>query len=180
MDLFTTSLSLAGLQPPSDRQIDGIDLLPAILQGQLIDRPIFYYRGNEMMAVRVGLYKAHYWTWSNSWEEYGKGIDFCPGQNVSGVTTHTKEEHTTLPLLFHLGRDPGEKYPLSFASAEYQGAMERISNVVQQHKATMVPGQPQLNVCDKAVMNWSPPGCEKLGKCLKPPESEPKKCIWPH
>lgn len=38
MDLFTTSLSLAGLQPPSDRQIDGIDLLPAILQGKLIDR----------------------------------------------------------------------------------------------------------------------------------------------
>ncbi|XP_040981579.1 N-acetylgalactosamine-6-sulfatase isoform X2 [Aquila chrysaetos chrysaetos] len=112
MDLFTTSLSLAGLQPPSDRQIDGIDLLPAILQGKLIDRPIFYYRGNEMMAVRVGLYKAHYWTWSNSWEEYSKGIDFCPGQNVSGVTTHTLEEHTTLPLLFHLGMDPGEKYPL--------------------------------------------------------------------
>jgi len=38
MDLFTTSLSLAGLQPPSDRHIDGIDLLPAILQGKLIDR----------------------------------------------------------------------------------------------------------------------------------------------
>lgn len=38
MDLFTTSLSLVGLQPPSDRQIDGIDLLPAILQGKLIDR----------------------------------------------------------------------------------------------------------------------------------------------
>ncbi|XP_029879778.1 N-acetylgalactosamine-6-sulfatase isoform X2 [Harpia harpyja] len=180
MDLFTTSLSLAGLQPPSDRQIDGIDLLPAILQGKLIDRPIFYYRGNEMMAVRVGLYKAHYWTWSNSWEEYSKGIDFCPGQNVSGVTTHTLEEHTTLPLLFHLGMDPGEKYPLSFPSDEYQRAMERISVVVQQHKATMVPGEPQLNVCDKAVMNWSPPGCEKLGKCLKPPKSDPKKCFWPH
>ncbi|OXB65061.1 hypothetical protein ASZ78_008344 [Callipepla squamata] len=152
MDLFTTSLSLVGLQPPSDRQIDGIDLLPAILQGKLIDRPIFYYRGNEMMAVRVGLYKAHYWTWSNSWEEYSKGIDFCPGQNVSGVTTHSQEEHSTLPLLFHLGRDPGEKYPLSFASDEYQGVMRRISVVVQQHKDTMVPGVPQLNVCDKAVM----------------------------
>ncbi|NXY16405.1 GALNS sulfatase, partial [Atrichornis clamosus] len=180
MDLFSTSLSLAGLQPPRDRQIDGIDLLPVILQGQLIDRPIFYYRGNEMMAVRVGLYKAHYWTWSNSWEELGKGIDFCPGQSVSGVTTHTQEEHTHLPLLFHLGRDPGEKYPLSFASEEYQRAVERISRVVQQHKDTLVPGQPQLNVCDKAVMNWSPPGCEKLGKCLKAPESDPKKCSWPH
>lgn len=35
-------------------------------------RPIFYYRGNQMMAVRVGQYKAHYWTWSNSWEEFNK------------------------------------------------------------------------------------------------------------
>lgn len=40
MDLFSTSLSLAGLQPPSDRQIDGIDLLPVILQGKLIDRSV--------------------------------------------------------------------------------------------------------------------------------------------
>ncbi|XP_058702347.1 N-acetylgalactosamine-6-sulfatase isoform X3 [Poecile atricapillus] len=180
MDLFSTSLSLANLPPPSDRQIDGIDLLPAILQGKLIDRPIFYYRGNELMAVRAGLYKAHYWTWSNSWEEHSKGIDFCPGQSVAGVTTHTQEEHTILPLLFHLGRDPGEKYPLSFASEEYQRAVERISGLVQQHKAALVPGQPQLNVCDQAVMNWSPPGCEKLGKCLKAPESDPKKCSWPH
>ncbi|XP_061450068.1 N-acetylgalactosamine-6-sulfatase isoform X1 [Rhineura floridana] len=156
MDLFTTSLALAGLQPPSDRQIDGIDLLPVILQGKLIDRPIFYYRGNEMMAIRVGLYKAHYWTWSNSWEQFSKGIDFCPGQNVSGVTTHDQEEHSKLPLLFHLGRDPGEKYPISFASAEYQGVLARISPIVQQHKETLLPGQPQLNVCDKAIMHTAP------------------------
>lgn len=38
MDLFTTSLSLAGLELPSDRVIDGLDLLPAMLQGQLMDR----------------------------------------------------------------------------------------------------------------------------------------------
>ena len=35
-------------------------------------RAIFYYRGDEMMAVRYGLYKAHYWTWTNSIEEYNK------------------------------------------------------------------------------------------------------------
>ncbi|XP_073738505.1 N-acetylgalactosamine-6-sulfatase isoform X2 [Callorhinus ursinus] len=112
MDLFTTSLSLAGLVPPSDRVIDGLDLLPAMLWGQLTDRPIFYYRGNTLMAVTLGQYKAHFWTWTNSWEEFRQGVDFCPGQNVSGVTTHTQEEHTKLPLIFHLGRDPGERYPL--------------------------------------------------------------------
>lgn len=44
-----------------------------------------------------------------------QGIDFCPGQNVSGVTTHSQEEHTKLPLIFHLGRDPGERFPLRWA-----------------------------------------------------------------
>ena len=34
----TTSLSLAGLEPPRDRAIDGLDLLPAMLQGRLTDR----------------------------------------------------------------------------------------------------------------------------------------------
>lgn len=28
------------------------------------------------------------------------------------VTTHTQKEHTLQPLIFHLGRDPGEKFPL--------------------------------------------------------------------
>ncbi|KAI5939002.1 N-acetylgalactosamine-6-sulfatase isoform X1 [Manis javanica] len=180
MDLFTTGLSLAGLKPPGDRVIDGLDLLPAMLQGRLMDRPIFYYRGNTLMAVTLGQYKAHFWTWTNSWEEFRQGVDFCPGQNISGVTTHTQEEHTELPLIFHLGRDPGERYPLSFASSEYLDALRRVTPVVQQHQEAMVPGQPQLNVCNRAVMNWAPPGCEKLGKCLTPPESAPEKCSWPH
>ncbi|XP_024089745.2 N-acetylgalactosamine-6-sulfatase isoform X1 [Pongo abelii] len=180
MDLFTTSLALAGLTPPSDRAIDGLNLLPALLQGQLMDRPILYYRGDTLMAATLGQHKAHFWTWTNSWENFRQGIDFCPGQNVSGVTTHNLEDHTKLPLIFHLGRDPGERFPLSFASAEYQEALSRITSVVQQHQEALDPGQPQLNVCNWAVMNWAPPGCEKLGKCLTPPESIPKKCLWSH
>ncbi|XP_078066618.1 N-acetylgalactosamine-6-sulfatase isoform X3 [Mustelus asterias] len=180
MDLFTTSLTLAGLQPPTDRQLDGIDLSPVLLQNKIISRPVFYYRGNELMAVRLGLYKAHYWTWTNSWEELQQGINFCPGQNVTGVTTHDQQNYTIQPLLFHLGRDPGERYPIRVSHQEYEAAMIKITNVVQNHKAFLVPGEPQLNVCDQAVMNWSPPGCEKLSKCLKIPRSHPWKCKWPH
>ncbi|XP_029094526.1 N-acetylgalactosamine-6-sulfatase isoform X16 [Monodon monoceros] len=183
MDLFTTSLSLAGLEPPRDRAIDGLDLLPTMLQGRLTDRPVFYYRGNTLMAVTRGQYKAHFWTWTNSWEEFrqlglqpltqgstaqgrrwiylaphfpallrSRGVDFCPGQNVSGVTTHSQEEHTKLPLVFHLGRDPGERFPLSIASTEYLDALRQITPVVRQHQEALVPGQPQLNVCNRAVM----------------------------
>ncbi|XP_049642263.1 N-acetylgalactosamine-6-sulfatase [Suncus etruscus] len=180
MDLFTTSLLLAGIQPPLDRVIDGLNLLPSMLVGQLTNRPVFFYRGNTLMAVAMDQYKAHFWTWTNSWEEFKQGINFCPGQNVSGVTTHTLQDHTELPLIFHLGRDPGEKFPLSFRSIEYQKALAWFRLLVSQHLATMIPGQPQLNVCDPAAMNWAPPGCEKLGKCLTPPESVVVKCFWPH
>ncbi|KAI4830108.1 hypothetical protein KUCAC02_001761 [Chaenocephalus aceratus] len=182
MDLFPTSLALAGLSPPDDRALDGLDLTPVLLnhphkQG---NRPIFYYRGNELMAVRIGQYKAHYWTWSNSLEEFNKGINFCPGEEVPGVTTHDQKEHTLQPILFHLGRDPGEKFPISVSSHEYQKVLSSISPVVEQHKSTLVPGVPQLNMCDVAVMNWAPTGCEKLGKCLNVPKSQPWKCDWPH
>uniref|UniRef100_A0A5F4W5F1 N-acetylgalactosamine-6-sulfatase n=1 Tax=Callithrix jacchus TaxID=9483 RepID=A0A5F4W5F1_CALJA len=169
-DLFTTSLALAGLTPPSDRAIDGLNLLPALLQGRLMDRPVFYYRGDTLMAATLGQHKAHFWTWTNSWENFRQGMDFCPGQNVSGVTTHTLEDHTKLPLIFHLGRDPGERFPLSFASTEYQEALSRIAQVVQQHQEALVPGQPQLNVCNWAVMvsGWCVGGCPVPG-CSHPP-----------
>ncbi|KAM7015403.1 N-acetylgalactosamine-6-sulfatase [Tautogolabrus adspersus] len=182
MDLFTTSLALAGISPPDNRTLDGLDLTAVLLkEPQTIqNRPIFYYRGNELMAVRLGQYKAHYWTWSNSWEELKQGINFCPGEEVPGVTTHEQKEHTMQPLIFHLGRDPGEKYPISVLTKEYQDVLSGISPVVEQHKKTLVPGYPQLNMCDLAVMNWAPAGCEKLGKCLKVPKSEPWKCSWPH
>lgn len=180
MDVFTTSLVLAGLKPPDDRILDGLDLTPVLLNNTLINRPIFYYRGNQMMAVRLGPYKAHYWTWSNSWEEFNQGVNFCPGQEVAGVTTHIQKEHTMQPIIFHLGRDPGEKYPISVLTKEYMDALSRISPVVELHKKTLISGFPQLNMCDMAVMNWAPAGCEKLGKCLKAPESQPWKCEWPH
>uniref|UniRef100_A0A3B4AKU0 Sulfatase N-terminal domain-containing protein n=1 Tax=Periophthalmus magnuspinnatus TaxID=409849 RepID=A0A3B4AKU0_9GOBI len=110
----------------------------------------------------------------------GSGINFCPGQEVPGVTTHDQMNHTLQPLIFHLGRDPGEKYPISVLTKEYQDVLKTFTPIVQQHQKDLIPGVPQLNMCDRAVMNWAPEGCEKLGKCLKPPESSPWKCFWPH
>uniref|UniRef100_A0A3Q3WXN0 N-acetylgalactosamine-6-sulfatase n=1 Tax=Mola mola TaxID=94237 RepID=A0A3Q3WXN0_MOLML len=110
----------------------------------------------------------------------GTGINFCPGQDVPGVTTHEQKEHSMQPIIFHLGRDPGEKFPISVLAKEYLDVLSRISPIVEKHKATMVPGLPQLDMCDLAVMNWAPAGCEKLGKCLNVPKSQPWKCDWPH
>lgn len=34
------------------------------------------------------------------------------------MTTHEQKEHTMVPLIFHLGRDPGEKYPIRLAHCD--------------------------------------------------------------
>ena len=72
MDWYSTALDLAGADSPTDRIIDGISLVPLLKMSKEVNRTIFYYRGNEMMAVRYGAYKAHYWTWTNSLEEYNE------------------------------------------------------------------------------------------------------------
>lgn len=61
MDLFTTSLSLAGLEPPSDRVIDGLDLLPSMLQGQLVDRLVL--ARHTRSPARSPSTKQRSWSW---------------------------------------------------------------------------------------------------------------------
>ncbi|KAF5879841.1 N-acetylgalactosamine-6-sulfatase, partial [Clarias magur] len=40
----------------------------------------------------------------------------------------------------------------SVLSKEYLEVQRRINAVVEQHKKTLLPGEPQLNMCDLAVM----------------------------
>ncbi|XP_077503485.1 N-acetylgalactosamine-6-sulfatase-like isoform X2 [Amblyomma americanum] len=187
LDLLPTLCELAGVTLPPTLVLDGASMVPLLL-GRLSpadpriqrDRPVFFYRGNELMAVRSGSYKAHFWTWTNSWEEFKQGIDFCPGVVVDKVTSHEQQNHTALPVLFHLGRDPGEKYPLNPKSEEYRKSMASILSIYHEHKAALVPGKPQLDWCDASVMHWAPPGCEEIGRCLRKPPSRPYLCEWPH
>ena len=69
MDLFPTILAMAGVEAPKGLKLDGVDLTAVISGAEKnafeFDRPIFHYRGNELFAVRTGLYKAHLWTWTN-------------------------------------------------------------------------------------------------------------------
>ncbi|GFS03735.1 N-acetylgalactosamine-6-sulfatase [Elysia marginata] len=181
MDFYTTFLDIAGIPAPKDRVLDGISLKGMLLNQTLVDRPIFYYRGDLLMAVRVGQYKAHLWTWANSLEEFEKkGIDFCPGQRLPNMTVHQQENHTKQPLLFNLAKDYGEKYQIKPNSAEYKAVIPRIQAAVKEHLEHLKKGEPQLNYCDRAVMNWAPQGCKKLGKCLPVPPSNKQLCYWPH
>ena len=60
------------------------------------------------------------------------GIDHCPGSFVENVTTTDMRHHgDTDPVIFHLGRDPGEKFPLGKNSQDYKRALASISNIVK-------------------------------------------------
>ncbi|CAN7937193.1 unnamed protein product [Ixodes hexagonus] len=187
LDLLPTIAELAQVTLPPGLVLDGNSFVPELLKSphyhdeeEISDRSVFYYRGNELMALRKGLYKAHFWCWTNSWEQYRTGIDFCPGFQVPGVTTHVQSNYTSEPILFHLGRDPGEKFPIRAGTKEYNDSIAPILRAYHEHKSTMVPGKPQLNWCDDSVMHWAPPCCGRLQRCLQVPPSRPYLCDWPH
>lgn len=183
MDLFRTIVNLLGLDMPLNRTYDSTDLGPLLFTANpspQLNSSIFFYRGDTLMAVRNGPYKTHYWTFTNPIEEFRRGIDYCPGNEVVNVTTHQLTPHYKAPVLFHLVRDPGERYPISRWTSEYKREMMQLDAIAEEHQATMQPGTPVLNICDRAAMNWAPEGCEQLNMCLPKPISAPYKCDWPH
>ncbi len=46
-----------------------------------------------------------------------QGYHYCPGQHIANVTTDEMTDYTHRPLLFHLGRDPGEKFFMEYVHA---------------------------------------------------------------
>ncbi|XP_037085312.1 N-acetylgalactosamine-6-sulfatase-like isoform X2 [Pollicipes pollicipes] len=180
MDLFTTFAELAGQAIPGDRIVDGINLVSALTNENTTERSVFFYRGDLLMATRVGRYKAHTWTFTTPVEELKKGIDHCPGACVANLTTSVQINRTLTPVVIDLARDPGETYPLKMGTAEYTRVVSEVWKVMDEHLHDMVEGRPALDWCDDAVMNWSPPGCEALHECLRAPASDPYKCDWPH
>ena len=61
-------------------------------------------------------------------------------------------DHRQHPVLFHIDRDPGEKYPIAAWKTEYKEQVKILRQIVQQHQDLLVPGDPQLNWCDRAAM----------------------------
>ncbi len=121
MDLYTTCLAMAGVNPPVDRTIDGVDLSPVLYaEREQADRLFFYYRGPDLFAVRSGPWKLHFKTQSG----YGQ----------------RKPETHEPPLLFHLDHDPAEQYDVA---KDHADVIATIVEQVEQHRQNLEPGEPQ-------------------------------------
>ncbi|MCA9114143.1 MAG: sulfatase [Planctomycetaceae bacterium] len=122
MDIFTTSVLLGGGQVPNDREIDGVDLRPALTgTGPSPRKSVFYYRGTRLMAVRLGPWKAHYITQA----AYGGGKP----------VTHD------VPVLYHLEHDPSERHD---RAADHPEVLAEIARVVEEHRQRLKPLPTQL------------------------------------
>ncbi len=71
---------------------------------------------------------------------------------IPNVTTTRQVNHSKMPVLFNVARDPGERFPIKVSSDEYLKNVAKLKLVEAQHRRTIVqPGSPQLNWCDRAV-----------------------------
>ena len=123
LDLLPTLGNLAGAAVPADRTLDGLDLSPTLLENKPSPRDqMIYYHGDEIFAVRKGMYKAHFKT-KTSYQ----------GQRQAAV-------HDP-PLLFHLGHDPGEQYDIA---KQHPDVIEGLRQLKTKHEASVEPVENQL------------------------------------
>lgn len=92
MDLLPTIAGLAGARLPGDRVIDGADIWPAIVSGDLLEgRMLYYYNGLNLQAIREGRWKLH-----------------LPRRPEMVVWWESGMRELDAPMLFDMARDPEE------------------------------------------------------------------------
>jgi arylsulfatase A len=122
LDLFPTLLALARWPLPAGVLLDGQNLAPLLFAGRALpQRPFFYYRGHELYACRLGDWKAH----------------FISQGGVGGLPRTLHDP----PVLYHLGRDPSERFDVA---AENPEVLAAVRAAVEAHRAGMIAGEPQL------------------------------------
>jgi len=124
LDILPTCLALAGVELPTDRILDGVNLLPMLRgEGPSQRDTMFFYRGTRLYAVRHGAWKVHFIT-----QTYIRG--------------DKPREHDP-PLLFQLEHDPSERYNVA---SDHPEILSKIMKVVEAHQATIKPVENQLEI----------------------------------
>ncbi len=114
MDLFNTSLHLAGAQDkiPSDRYIDGIDQTSFLLSddGRSNREKVYIWSEHDLMAMRMYEYKIHV----KVVQEHAQWLN---------IDMTTISEVGLAPWLFNLYIDPKEQYPVGHRMNAFLASM---------------------------------------------------------
>lgn len=116
MDFFPTFTKLAGGTVPSDRTIDGKDILPLLKADTGATSPhnaLFYYFMDELQAVRSGPWKLKLETTAKLDSHY----------------TYVGDPHSTVPVaLYNLESDPGEQKSVWKDRPKIRASLEELAN----------------------------------------------------
>ena len=136
MDLLPTFCKLSGTELPDDRIYDGFDISPLLFGlGKGQREVVFYYRGEQVYAIRKGDYKAHFIIQN----EYGSQI----AHPITNPPTEAKNTPTVMdpPLLYNVNTDPSEKFNIA---EEHPEIIVEIRKVLEAHLAGIEPVENQL------------------------------------
>lgn len=126
IDILPTLAEIANAPLP-ENIIDGISLLP-ILKGDLEARPretfYYYYRRNNLQAVRHGDWKLVFPHPGRTYKEFQPGKDGQPGK--------LNENFSYPAALYDLRRDPGERYDISESHPEIVEKLTQIADEARQ------------------------------------------------
>jgi len=121
IDLLPTIATLTGASQPKKR-IDGLDF-SKLLKGDDSQSPradfLYYYRKNNLEAVRKGDWKLVFAHPGRTYAEY------APGQN--GLPGKVNENKEFPYALYNLQRDPGERHDLSQLFPEIVASLEKLA-----------------------------------------------------
>jgi len=136
MDLLPTFCKLSGTKLLDDRVYDGFDISPLIFgTGKSKRDVVYYYRGQQVYAIRKGDYKAHFITQN----EYGsKAAHPITNPEIDLENIAMKQEP---PLLYNLSIDPSEKFNIA---EEHPEVIAEIKRVLELHLAGIEPVENQL------------------------------------
>ncbi|NXU53812.1 STS sulfatase, partial [Turnix velox] len=166
MDIFPTIVKLAGAQLPSDRIIDGHDLMP-LLQGKVTQSKhefLFHYCNAYLNAVRwhprnsESVWKVFFFTPKFSPEDsngcYDSHVCNCYGEFI---TWHNP------PLLFDLSKDPEEKIPLTPETECHFYEILRVIQLAVENHTTSLHAVPNQLSWDNIIWKpWLQPCCSSL------------------
>jgi uncharacterized sulfatase len=111
IDLFPTILGLLDLDPPSDRIIDGVDIMPMLKNGSEPEREALRFYWSSMLGgIRVGDYKLHV--------RRPLLVGYAPAPLMLQMSLG--------PMLFDLSLDPGESYDVGPLRPEIRARLSRL------------------------------------------------------
>lgn len=136
MDLLPTFCKLSGIDLPNDRIYDGYDISPLFFgTGKSLRDVVFFYRGEQVYAIRKGDYKAHFITQNEYGSQTAHPITDPPIEITNTATVHE------IPLLFNVNIDPSEKFNIAEKQPQ---VIAEIRKVLEEHLAGIEQVENQL------------------------------------